>query len=717
MPGSQTALQASESSRRHTARLRSRQTIGAGSYRYTVGLDIGGTFVDIVAIDSNGHISSTKVPSRSNVFDALAEGLLELGIPLASAGVIAHGTTIATNALIEKSGAKTLLLTTEGFRDILEIRRTNKGDLFDLHWTPPPPIIERVNRLEISERIAWDGRILKPLDLSGLAEIARLIDKRGIESIAIVFLHAYINPIHERQLRDALQALRPQLHVSISSDVIRSYREFERTATTAANAYIAPVISRYLDSFAAQLRLNGATAQLLMMQSNGGLSSIESCRDLPARTIRSGPAGGATALMLESRRSGNPNLIGIDIGGTTADVSMVVNHRPLWRPSLEVEFGLPIMFPTIDIASIGAGGGTIAWIDKGGALRVGPASAGSEPGPACYGRGGEEATCTDAQLVLGRLSPDSFLGGKMPIYPELAADVINRKVARPLGLSVVEAAAGIVAVLTSSMIQMMRLLTIERGHDPRDFSLCAFGGGGPLFAAELAQDLGISEVIVPDLPGVFSAIGLTGADLAHDASQAILAPMASITDGQLEEHFAVLEQRVLDEFDKGETPASAVSLERYIDLLYSGQTHFLSVPVPPGRFSDKTRSRILSSFHAQFLQRFGHSDATQEVEVVDARVFGRSSPVGKAYSDAKPAAREVQGAGRPVVRPVYFQAARGYLDSDIWPRSSLQSGQPVRGPAVIEQYDSTTIVPPGSKALLRGSGRFIAISRDDNGAS
>jgi N-methylhydantoinase A len=684
---------------------------------WQIGIDVGGTFVDIVAIGASGEVKATKVETQPRIFSALEEGLAELGIAFDEVELIAHGTTIATNALVEKSGARSLLLTTRGFRDILEIRRTNKGDLFDLHWAPPPPIIDRAHRLEVDERVSWTGDVLRPLDLSEVDRIVRIVDKRGIESVAIVFLHSYVNPAHEKELRETLLKRRPGLHISISSDVVPSYREFERTTTTAANAYIAPVVARYIDQLVDDLESAGSRARLLIMQSNGGLCSVEACKHIPAKTVRSGPAGGTVGLAVESSRIDRPHMIGLDIGGTTADVSMVLNHQARWRPFLRVEFGLPILFPTIDIVSIGAGGGTIAWIDKGGALRAGPASAGAVPGPACYAKGGEEPTSTDAQLVLGRLTPESFLGGKMVILPEFAERAIEEKIATPLGLSLAGAAAGIVEILTNNMIQSVRLVTIERGYDPRDFSLCAFGGSGPLFAAEIARDLGIPNVIVPQRPGVFSASGMLAAEVVHDASQTVVARLDALSNAEIEAHFKALERRVLGLLGRRRTDGAKLVIERYADMLYAGQTHSLPVRVSNTLFSDDARSAVLQTFHTQFEQRFGHSDPNYPVEVLDLRVFGRC-PLG----DARPRGgsrdlRRVSSKRFPLPkarqRQVYFGAAGGYVTAAIYSRDELPPGARLQGPAVVEQSDTTTIIPPLTSAVVDERTHDLVIRVDD----
>ena len=683
---------------------------GVGDAALRVGVDVGGTFTDIVVVDGTGMQRATKVPTQERVFLALRDGLNDLDVSLADVELIIHGTTVATNALVQRRGARTVLITTEGFRDVLEIRRTNKGDLFDLNWSPPAPLIARRDRLEVSERMSWTGEPLQPLDRGAVDRLAHEITIRDAEAVAIVFLHAYANPSHEQELRALLAERCPDVHYSVSSEVAPSYREFERTTTTAANAFIAPVVERYVDRFARDLAADGFKHRPLIMQSNGGVTSVETCVEIPAKTIQSGPAGGTVALAAEATRSGYPNMIGLDIGGTTADVSMVWDFQPKWRPDLTVEFGLPILFPTMDIMSIGAGGGTIAWIDRGGALRVGPRSAGANPGPACYGNGGVDPTGTDAQVVLGRMASGSLLGGRMALHPALAEKAVMG-IADQCGISIQEAAAGIVEILTNNMIQAVRLVTIERGFDPHDFALCAFGGAGSLYAADIARDLNLQMVVVPRMPGVLSASGLLQADMVHDKSRSVLAAVAALTSTEVDEQYAQLENGVLALFDREGLSADEVLLERHADLLYAGQTHTLSVPVAAGPFDSRSRDEMLAGFHREHLRRFGHSDPSQAVEFVTLRAFGRhhrERPPEQLGASAGPT-NSSRLVGPMATRNVYFAQAVGFIETPIYKRSQLPPGTRLPGPAVIEQMDATTVIPPDMTAEIVADSMNIAI--------
>lgn len=674
-----------------------------------VGVDVGGTFIDIVVIDEDGTLRTTKMPTSIDLFSAIQGGLTEVGASIEDIAFLVHGTTVATNVLVQKNGARALVVMTKGFRDILEIRRTDKGELFDLHWAPPRPIVERLDRLEIEERISWEGEVVTPLDEADVDRLSRIIEKRDAESVAIVFLHSYVNPVHERRLKDLLAAKHPDLHISISSEVVPSYREFERTATTAANAYIVPVLSRYVDRLGDDLESAGFSHEFHVMQSNGGISSTAATREIPAKTVRSGPAGGTVGMAALARRAKLPNLIGLDIGGTTADVSIVWDERPKWTDQLKVEFGLPILFPAIDIVSIGAGGGTIAWIDKGNALRMGPHSAGAEPGPACYGMGGEAPTSTDAQLILGRLSPSNFLGGRMEVIPDLSEKAILDHIASPLGLSVPEAAEGMTRIMANNMIQAIRLVTIERGYDPRDFALCAFGGGGPLYAAEVARELAIPRVVVPRYPGVFAAHGMLQADIVYDASQTLLAEVWTTDVSDVEDSFRSLEEKVLRSFDRQDIPSDQIKITRYADLLYSGQTHTQPVEIREWPFSEKAREAMAATFHEEHERRFGHSDSELPIEFVNLRVFARHVPVRR-LSDQKPSGVQ-RATGQPLtkgVRSVLFPGV-GFIDTPVLDREALAAEMQISGPVIVEQMDTTIVIPPDMSARVDDEGANLII--------
>ncbi len=665
-----------------------------------MGIDIGGTFIDLVCLDDDGSIRIAKLPSTLDT-RVLADAVAGLGVAPAELRLLAIGTTTGTNALIERKGARTALITTRGFRDVLELRRTNKGDLYDLQWDPPPPLIPRADRLEIGERISWRGEVLEPLAVDEVDRLVRIIVKRGIEAVALVFLHSYVDGRHERQLRDLLHARLPAVDISISCEILPMYREFERSTTVAANAYLAPVMRRWFAGLRADLAARGFTGEPLVMQSNGGLASMYGAAEIPAKLIRSGPSAGAVALEGLARQLDQPNIIGLDIGGTSADVALVWQGRSKLSDRNDPEWGLPVVLPSLDIVSIGAGGGSIAHIDDGGALRVGPESAGSNPGPACYGRGGLRATSTDAQLVLGRLEAE-LVGGELAIDRGLAERAIQTEIAGPLGMETVAAAAGILRILTDTMMRAVRLVTIERGYDPRDFMLCGFGGGGPMYAVDIARELSIPRVVVPRFPGVFSAYGLLQADVVYDAMQTVLREVEPTEVAEIEETLARLERTVLAQYERDGTPASRIRFRRIAEMLYSKQMHELPVELGESRFDAEALERAVARFHVEHRRLHGHAEPTDAVTFVNLRVLGE-----RLREVELPAARPGEHRPEPWShRPVYF-VGHGFVETVVVPRGSLALGATLDGPALITQKDTTTVLPPGAEARVVQTGDLV----------
>lgn len=698
--------------------------------RYRLGVDVGGTFTDFVLYDTQtGEAQILKVPSTPEDQSlAFMEGISKLNIPLPEVESIAHGTTTGTNALIERKGAKTALLTTEGFRDFLEIRRANRQELYDAQWVPPPPLVPRYNRLEVKERLFWNGEVYIPLDEEQVRDIIETLKVRGIEAVAIAFIHSFTNSMHELRCKELIRQALPNVFVCASAEVSQEIREFERGSTACANAFIGPVMDRYLGNLEQALEKQGYAKDVIVMQSNGGVCTAQEARALPAKLLRSGPAGGAMALAGLAQATGMPNLVGIDIGGTSADVSLLWGGKPRWTSPLYVEWGLPVLFPSIDIVSIGAGGGSIAWIDQAGALHVGPQSAGAVPGPACYDLGGNEPTSTDAQLVLGRLSPETFLGGAMVIKPELAAEVIKARVAEPLEMSVPEAANGILEIMTNNMLQAIRFVTVEKGYDPRDFALVGFGGGGPMYVAELAKNLGMGKAIVPFSPGVLSAWGLLLVDLLHDVSKTVLKRRALFSLEELEGIFEELRNSIYQSFLREGVSPQQVELEHYLDLQYYGQVYSLavslsdlsakvvserqedvriaeegiiSVPLPVEKgakfqLTDEMIDAAIEVFHKEHLREYGHSDPDMEVQIVHARVFGRAQVEkpelkAQARTDGSKPERALKGE-----RQVYFEGKP--LATKMYDRELLQAGHRIVGPAIVEESDATVIIPPDMRA-------------------
>ncbi|MFQ5912603.1 MAG: hydantoinase/oxoprolinase family protein, partial [Nitrospinota bacterium] len=478
--------------------------------RSHVGIDIGGTFTDLVVRDEgSGALSAHKVPSRpQNFIEGVMEALAKSGLAAESIDLLKHGSTIATNAIIERRGARTGLLTTQGMRAVLEAARATRADIADLAWSPSPPLVPRRHILEATERIDYEGTSLTPLDEDSVKEAGRIFRRREMEAIAVVFLNSFMNPAHELRAKAILQEICPDAFVCCSYEVLPEMREFERTSTTVASAYLGPIVDRYLDELISRFREWGYQREVLVIHSAGGLMTCQAARRMPARICQSGPAGGVQGAILVGKAAGFDNLITLDMGGTSADLSLVHQGAPLLTNAYAVEFNIPISLPVVDVKAIGAGGGSIAWIDPAGILKSGPQSAGAQPGPACYGAGGAEPTNTDANLVLGRLNPGTFLGGEQTIRPDLARRVIETKVGKHFGMSVEEAAEAILRVSNANMVNGIRLISVQRGYDPRDFLLVAFGGAGPLHAVDLARELNIPQVLIPPLPGVTSALGI-----------------------------------------------------------------------------------------------------------------------------------------------------------------------------------------------------------------
>ena len=665
-----------------------------------IGIDVGGTFMDIVLLEDDGSIRVRKIPSSPEL-QVLVDAVAKL-VDLSKLELFALGTTVGTNALIERNGARTALIATKGFRDVLELRRTNKGDLYDLQWDPPAPLIARANRLEITERIGPDGRLVTPLDeAEELDRIVRIIEKRQIESVAIVFLHSYLDGQNERRLRDLLAERCAGLEISISSEVLPMYREFERSTTVAANAYLAPVMRRYFVELRSELGERGYVREVQVMQSNGGLASLESAAATPAKLIRSGPSAGSVALEELAETIEAPNMIGLDIGGTSADVSLVWKGRSKLADRVVPEWGLPVLLPSLDIISIGAGGGSIARIDAGGSLTVGPESAGSDPGPACYGRGGELPTSTDAQVVLGRLGTE-LVGGELTVDPERSKQALLAHIAEPTGMDEVQAAAGVLEILTDTMMRAVRLVTIERGYDPRDFVLCGFGGCGPMYAVDIARGLSVPRVVVPRHPGVFSAYGLLRSDVVYDATRSILREVDGAEADEVEAQLQQLEAVVLAQFERDGFDRADIRFRRIGELLYSEQMHELPIELGDGPFTADSLDSTLASFHAEHLRTYGHNEPGDAVSFINLKVLGEKPRA----TSTEPVQPESVTAPEASTRQVYFTES-GWVETQVVSRTSLGPGQQIQGPALMTQVDTTVVLPPGSEATALPSGELM----------
>ncbi|MEA2321047.1 MAG: N-methylhydantoinase [Solirubrobacteraceae bacterium] len=677
------------------------------SARWHVGLDIGGTFTDVVAVDAvGGTVRHLKVPSsRSDPASGMLRGLAaladEAGVAPADVALLLHGTTLATNAIIERRLAKTALVTTEGFRDVLEIGRHWRTDLYDPFIDQPEPLVPRELRVEVDERLGADGEVLRALSPEAARAAIERLEGEGVESVAVAFLHSYRDPSHEREMTELLRAANGW-YVCGSAELSRELREYERTSTTVLNAALMPLIDAYLTRVERGLEESGNRASLFISQSNGGALTPRATRTRPVSLALSGPVGGVVACIEIGRGIEAPNLIGLDMGGTSTDVSIITDYEA--RYSTELLVGdLPVRIPSIEVHSIGAGGGSIATVDSGGSLRVGPESAGSEPGPAAYGRGGTEATVTDCQLLLGRLTADFALAGRLTLQPELAREAIGR-IATQIGMSVEDAAAGIIEVANASMERAVRVALRDRGDDPREFALVAFGGAGPLHAVELARRLSIRTVVVPPHPGTLSAVGFLASDVRLDfaASDLRRSDDPNVVPA-VASAFAELEGQARHELSSDERLAGAEArLERSCDIRYLGQAYEVNVAVPEGPMDVALLQEVVTRFHAQHERAYGFSSPDDPCELVTFRVSAKALLDKPAAHRAAAARGDAQAGERQV-----HLGEDGYAATRIYDRSRLGAGDRIEGPAVVHQTDATTLIPSFATAEVDDRGNLI----------
>jgi N-methylhydantoinase A len=663
-------------------------------------VDIGGTFTDVVAIDpATGVVRTGKVLSTpADLSDGIMEGVGHLTRP-ERIGFFVHGTTAGLNAVLERRGARVALVTTEGFKDVYEIGRSNRPDMYNLFYRRPAPLVRRRDVFEVPERVAADGTVVRPLSSDDLMPLVRRLREGGYESVAVCLLHAYANPAHERLVGRVLEAELPGVPVSLSHQIAREWREYERTSTTVVNAYIAPIVQHYLQRLSERLREGGYGRELYIMQSNGGVMTAAAARRQPVQTLFSGPVGGAVGCAAVGRMTADSHLIGIDMGGTSFDVSLVVDGQADVVTEVSLD-GFPILMPAVDIHTIGAGGGSVARVEAGG-LRVGPQSAGADPGPACYGRGGDQPTVTDANLVLGRIAPDYFLGGAMPLDASAAHRVLERLAAR-LGLSVVRLAEGMVDVVNTSMANAIRALTVHRGIDPRAFTLVAFGGAGPLHAAFLAQELGIPRVVVPASPGTFSAWGMLQADLRHGLVRSFYRALEQTAAGDVEQTYRALEREGAQILRDEGVDSGHMRFVRTADMRYVGQEYTLSVPLP-SPVDDRSLADLATRFHDAYEQRYGHRNVAESIEFVALRVMA----VGVLPALPLPRRdRERRGPAPPAAtRRVVFGGEA--VPTGVYRRETLGPGQTLPGPAIVEEPSCTTVIPPGGQATVDAWGQIV----------
>ncbi len=675
----------------------------------SIGVDTGGTFTDLVLLDrAVGTLAVHKLPTTPDdpargILDGIDALLKQARHAAGSIDLLVHGTTLATNAILQRRHAKAGMLTTTGFRDVLEIGRQRRPSFYNLDVSKPVPPVTRDCIFEVPGRLDETGKEVVPLDREAARTAVAALQEAGVEAITICFMHAYANPSHEDAAREIVQEMWPEIFVCTSSDVLREFREFERFASAGINASLLPVIDRYLERFSSGLAAMGLQTAPLVMQSNGGCVSVATVRKAPINTFLSGPAGGVVATANLAAQAGQPNLIAFDMGGTSTDVSLIREGQPTKRGLVEMA-GFPVRVPTLDIHTIGAGGGSIAWVDPGGLLKVGPQSAGADPGPALYGRGGTQATVTDANVLLGRLSGGALIGGAMTVFPDNSAEAL-RVLGEKAGLDPVAAAAGIVEIVNVNMMGAVRVVTIERGEDPRDYALAAFGGAGPLHAAEVAREIGIRTVVVPTKPGLLSAVGLLDADRRGDFSITRLLIASQEHLSAFLEGKAILVERGGKWCDEEKLEMATLDAEYAVDMRYAGQAFEFTLPLKGDELDWAGLSALVEAFHRYHKELNGYDMPGQPVEIVTMRLSLAvpPQPYTPAMQDRAP------GSASDAIlshREVWFPGS-GFVATPVFDRAQLGPGHNFLGPAIVEQTDSTTVVPPDSKVDIDGLGNIL----------
>lgn len=668
------------------------------------GVDVGGTFTDVIIFDEDtGEIRITKTPSTpKNPAQGILDGLEKAETDFGSLGLFSHGSTVGTNALITRELPRTGLITTPGFRDVLEIGRSTKEDVWDAYKDVAPPYVRRRDRLEVPERIDYAGEVVTPLDEEAGREAVRVFRKRGIQSIAIAFVNAYMNGAHEARMREIVEEGHPDAFVCCSHEILPEMFEHERTSTTVINAALAPVVMRYLTDLSAHLAERGYAGDVLAMHSGGGVMTVEAMSFYASRIANSGPTAGAIAGAFIAQQCGFENAIGLDMGGTSADVSLTYQGDVQTTDEWYVEYGYPIMFPSADIKTIGAGGGSVAWIDEGGALRVGPRSMGADPGPACYRKGGDQPTITDANLLLNWLDPEMFLGGDMKIDPALSKQAVQKRVGDPFDMDLVDAAVAIEEIATANMSNAVGLVSTAKGFDPRDFALVAFGGAGPLHAANVARTMNIPRVIVPPWPGINSALGCLLVDVEHDLAQTLITPAEDEVVGDLEVQFQAMEEQMHGRLAKEGIPEDRMRIDRNLNMRYTGQWRHLSIPA--GGPLGTSLKEVVEEFHREHQRVHAYSDPEKDVQIYGLRVTGKGLVPKPAFP------RIPKGNGAKALRgerAAYFKEADGFVPTKVYLRDKLGAGATLEGPAIVEQMDSTVAIPPGDAVRVDGMGNII----------
>lgn len=665
-----------------------------------VATDIGGTFTDLVYLDERtGRLGVAKASTTPHNFaEAVIETLHKAAVDVPATTFFVHGSTVIINALTERKGVKTALITTKGFRDVLEIGRANRPDLYNMYYTKPKPFVPRYLRFEVRERLNYKGEELEPLHEEDVAQAVQACRQEGVQAIAVCFLHAYANPDHEVRCGEIIRRLAPDIPVTLSHEITQEWREYERTNTTVLNSYVLPIAQFYLDNLEKNLGQLGMGKVYHIMQSNGGTVTFDMGKRAPINTCESGPVAGVIGAAVIGKLIGEPNVISFDVGGTTAKTSLVENGQPRITTEYKIEWrrdyaGYPILAPTIDIVEIGAGGGSIAWVDAAGALKVGPVSAGADPGPACYGRGGDRPTVTDANVVAGRINPAYFLGGEIPLHVDKARQAIQ-PIADHFGISVEQAAMGIIRLADANMVNALKLVSVRRGYDPRDFVLIAFGGGGAMHAGALMRELRVKKVIIPTEPAVFSAWGMLMTDLRQDFIRTTIRRADQLSPEQLTHIYAQMEEPAMQNLREQRVSPDRVVFQRYADMRYVGQEHTVKVPLPGGTLTAAHMPEIIERFH-QIHEHAYTFRLESAVEFVNYHL----TAIGTVD---KPELKKLDGASgsieaaRKGQRRVNFDEL-GFHECPIYERSRLPVGVTLAGPLVIEEPASTTVVFPDQR--------------------
>ncbi|MCY4024542.1 MAG: hydantoinase/oxoprolinase family protein [Anaerolineaceae bacterium] len=681
-----------------------------------VSVDVGGTFTDVIVLDEDsGDIQLDKVATTpANPAEGVLQGFDKVGAQTGEIEYFVHGTTLGINAMLTRSGAKVAFVTTRGFRDIYVLGRTDREPMYDFKYKKPKSLVPRSLCFEVTGRLNYKGQVLTPFDADQAREVAQRIVDQGVESVAVCFLHSYANPAHELAFEKVFQEVAPQISVTLSHRLSRVYREYERSSTTVIDAYIKPITRTYLTRLNSELVDGGFNGNFLMTRSGGGAMTLDTAREEPAHLVLSGPAGGVIGGAFLGKLIDLPNMITVDMGGTSLDASLIAEGEPTVENE-QVFQTLPISIPTIDIHTIGAGGGSIAWVDEGGHLQVGPQSAGADPGPACYSKGGQQATFTDAALQIGFLNPDNFLGGEIDIDPALAEAAIDR-LAQQLGMGLQDVAAGIVSILEAKMAGAVRVISVERGYHPRDFALCAFGGGGAFVAANISRELGVPLAIIPPGPGNFSALGMLMVDVVHDYARTHITGLVDMDPAQANQVYTELAAQGQAALASDGFGADQQQYLPSAEMRYRGQEHTVNIPLPGVTLSTDDIPLITERFHAAHLQQYGHSMMQDPIEIVTLRLRAVGLLPRPDLARAESGSGDLAAASRGS-RMVFDRASGSEIEYQVYDRMKLGAGDSLSGPAIVEEPSSTTMVHTGDTLTVGEYGELqIRIAqRGDNG--